>query len=277
VAALLAETRSEGSDPANIRWGMVALRERMQVPGTAAFRFAASHDSFDEDEEWAADFGANVAALQAGSGKAALQLALSSQWDTLTYLDIDVDATHFVVLHGLHRWSASARSINAGKIVAWVGETISTGPPDMWRLEDDNDKLFGEIPFARIDVLDLIKFYGTADMAETFLARGNHSQTDCTWVSRLIPIPTRWAPFFLDHPTLGVAVRRVTNLIRSVSTTRSEWVPLPAGADGLCMPQPCQPPHHKRDGPQLDTSPEIQGKPSREWPSLDAVERYRRG
>ena len=158
---------------------MVALRERMQVPGTAAFRFAASLDSFDEDEEWATDFGANVAAHQAGSGQASLQLALSSQLDTLTYLAIDINATHFAVLHGLRRWSASARSINAGKIVTWVGETISTGPPNMWRLEDNDNRLFGEIPFAWIDVLNLIKFYGFADMADMFLAQGDHSQTDC--------------------------------------------------------------------------------------------------
>ncbi len=222
MAALWEETRSEGSDPANVRWGMVALREHMQVPGIAAFWFAASINSFDEDDDWAADFGATIAALKAGSGQASLQLALSSQLDTLTYLAIDIDATHFLVLHGLRRWSASAQSISAGKVVAWVGETISPGPPDMWRLEDNDNKLFEDIPFAGIGVLNLIDFYSYAEMPETFLAQGDHSQTDCAWVSRLIPIQTRWAPFFLDHPTLGVAVRRVTDLIHSVSTARSE-------------------------------------------------------
>ena len=225
------QSPTKAIDTANrLRFGMEALRDNMTVPGTTAHRFAATMGSFDEDDAWADDFGAFVAATRDES--TALDLALSPAYKAQTYLCIDRNANSFVVLHGLRRWtpSPSSRSINSGRLVAWEGETIEDGgPPDLWRLDDEDDQLFRLCPFSGVDLRAMSNFYSTEHNDKTFFGVGDHSQRDDHWVSRLIPIPIGWAAFFVDYPPLGVAFRRVMDLINSVATDKADNFRILAG------------------------------------------------
>jgi hypothetical protein len=131
------------ADQPGLRFGMEALRDNMKLPGTVAYRFAATMGYFDEHDGWADDFGAFIAAIH--DEDTALELALSPGCEAQTYLCINRKSSCFVVLHGLRRWTAnpSSRSVNSGRLVAWEGETIEDGgPPDLWRLDDDDIQLF---------------------------------------------------------------------------------------------------------------------------------------
>jgi hypothetical protein len=121
------------ADLPGLRFGMEALRNNMKLPGTAAYRFAATMGNFDKHDGWANDFGPFIAAIH--DEDAALNLALSPGCEAQTYLCIDRNLSCFVVLHGLRHWTAnpSSWSINSGRLVAWKGETIEYGgPPDLW-------------------------------------------------------------------------------------------------------------------------------------------------
>jgi hypothetical protein len=130
-----------------------------------------------------------------------------------------------VVLHGLRRWTSnpSSRSINSGRLVAWEGETIKyEGPPDLWRLDDDDAQLFQLFPFAGVDLRKISHFYSNEDNNNKFFNVGDHSHQDGHWVSQLIPIPTGWAALFVDYPPLGVAFCRVMDLINLVVADKAD-------------------------------------------------------
>jgi hypothetical protein len=179
------------ADQPGLRFGMEALRNNMKLPGTGAYRFAATMGHFDEHDGWADNFGAFVAAIR--NEDTALELALSPGCKAQTYLCIDRNSSCFVVLHGLCRWTAnpSSQSVNSGCLVAWEKETIEDGgPPDLWRLDDDNAQLFELFPFAGVDLRKISHFYSNEDNDEFFFDVGDHSHQNGHWVSRLIPIPT---------------------------------------------------------------------------------------
>ena len=207
-----------------LRFGMEALRDNMKLPGTAAHRFATTMGTFDENDEWADEFGEFVAAIR--DEETALDLALSPACTAQTYLCIDRNSTSFVVLHGLRRWippSPSSRSINSGRLVAWEGETIEDGgPPDLWRLDDTDDQLFRLCPFAGVNLRELSLFYSEEENDNIFFGVSNHSHLGAHWVSRLIPLPMGWAAFFVDYPSLGLAFRRVMDLVNSVAADKAD-------------------------------------------------------
>jgi hypothetical protein len=206
-----------------LRFGMEALRDNMKLPGMAAYRFAATMGHFDEHNGWADDFGAFVAAICYED--TALKLALSPGCKAQTYLCIDRNSSCFVVLHGLRRWTAnpSSRSINSGRLMVWKVEIIEDGgPPDLWQLDDNNAQLFEWFPFAGVDLRKISHFYSNEDNDEIFFDVGDHSHQNGHWVSRLIPIPTGWAALFVDYPPLGVASRRIMDLINSVAADKAD-------------------------------------------------------
>jgi hypothetical protein len=54
--------------------------------------------------------------------------------------------------------------------VAWEGETIEDGgPPDLWRLDDNDAQLFELFPFAGVDLRKISQFYSNEDNDEFFL------------------------------------------------------------------------------------------------------------
>ncbi len=85
--------------------GMSSLRARMAVPGTTAWQFAATIGSLNAEDNWAKEYGAFVARLL--DEKTAMEMALSPGARTQTYLALTLQANTFVVLHGLHRWTAT--------------------------------------------------------------------------------------------------------------------------------------------------------------------------
>jgi hypothetical protein len=211
------------ADQPGLRFGMEALRDNMKLPGTAAYRFAATMGHFDKHDGWADDFGTFVAAIR--DEDTALELALSPRCEAQTYLCIDRKSSCFVVLHGLRRWTAnpSSWSVNSGRLVAWEGETIKDGgPPDLWRLDDNDAQLFELFQFAGVDLRKISQFYSNEDNDEFFFDVGDHSPQNGHWVSQLIPIPTGWAALFVDYPPLGVAFCRVMDLINSVAADKAD-------------------------------------------------------
>ena len=203
-----------------LRFGMDVLRDSMKVPGTAAHRFAATMGSFDDNDEWADEFGAFVTAIR--EEDTALEQALSPDHESQPYLAIDKNSSCFVVLHGLRRWTPN-RSRNSGRLIAWEGETTQQGdPPDLWRFDDDEAKLFQLIPFSEVDLRKVLEFYSDEGNDEKFIGVDDHSHEEGHWVSRLIPIPTGWAAMFLDYPPLGVGIRRITDLINSVAVDKAD-------------------------------------------------------
>ena len=212
-----------GTNTPTLRFGMDALRENMTLPGTAAYRFASTMGVFDAHDVWADDFGKVVEALRDEDN--ALDLALSQEYAAQTYLGIDRNTSCFLVLHGLRRWTPnpSSRSMNSGRLVAWEGETLQDGgPPDLWRLESDEAQLFQLVPFSGVDLKKVSQFYSDEKNDNEFFDVGDLSHHDGHWVSRLVPIPTGWAALFLDYPPLGVAFRRVRDLINSIATDKAD-------------------------------------------------------
>ena len=113
--------------------GMQALYERMELPGTSAARFAAMATlKYSSEEDWANEFGSLVDDLRVEDS--APMTALSPEAAGQTYLAIVRGSHTFLVLHGLQRWQARKRSsVNDGRIVAFVGETLHDNqPPDVW-------------------------------------------------------------------------------------------------------------------------------------------------
>ena len=201
--------------------GMQALYERMDLPGTSAARFAAMATlRYSSEEDWADEFGRFVAELRVESS--ALMTALSPAAAGQTYLAIVGGSRTFLVLHGLQRWQARKRSsVNDGRIVAFVGETVHDNqPPDVWRFGGREEDLFRLHGFEEIAPRPVSDYYQALDSHDdTFVAEA-HLGNEGLWVGALIPIPLMWAPLFLDYPNLGTTYRRVQDLVGGVDPTQ---------------------------------------------------------
>jgi hypothetical protein len=209
------------TEPVTLGQGMQALYERMDLPGTSAARFAAwATLKYSSEEEWANEFESFVAALRVEDS--ALTTALSPAAAGQTYLAIVGGSHTFLVLHGLQRWQARKRSsVNDGRIVAFVGETLHDNqPPDVWRFEGREEDLFRLHGFEEIAPRPVSDFYHALDSHDdTFFAEA-HLGDEGLWVGALIPIPLMWAPLFLDYPNLGTTYRRVQDLVGGVDPSQ---------------------------------------------------------
>ena len=201
--------------------GMQVLYERMDLPGTAAARFAAlATMKYSSDESWPDEFGSFVAALRVENS--ALRTALSPDAAGQPYLAIIEGSHSFLVLHGLQRWHARKRSsVNDGRIVAFVGETLHDNqPPDVWRFGGRDEDLFRLHGFEEIAPRPVSDYYHASDSHDdTFFAEA-HQGEEGLWVGALIPIPLMWAPLFLDYPNLGTTYRRVQDLVGGVDPSQ---------------------------------------------------------
>ncbi len=197
---------------------MAPLREQMVVPCTTAFHFAATMEEVDPEDNWADAYGTFVAMLRNESMALATALALEAM--AQAYLTLDLESKLFLVVHGLCWWVSTppSHSSNEGHLVAFEGETLQSGkPPDLWRFEGDDDKLFKLAPHAETVLSLIAQFYRIPGKNnDKWFDKARHDEAGL-WISRLIPIPTGWAALFLDYPDLGTAFRRVTDLINSVA------------------------------------------------------------
>jgi hypothetical protein len=197
----------------------------MAVPGTMAWRFAATINSLDAKDDWAEEYGSLVARLL--NERTAVETALSPAAKTQTYLALTPQANTFIVLHGLHRWTANppSRSVNEGRLMAFEGETLGKkghNPPDLMRFEEEEGQLFKRCSLKPIDLDRIANFYdGTFPKRDTaWFGEAKFDKEAGTRLGRLIPIPTAWAALFLDYPNLATALRWVRALISSVKMER---------------------------------------------------------
>ncbi len=201
--------------------GMSSLRARMAMPGTTAWRFAATIGSLNAKDNWAKEYGAFIAHLL--DEKTAMETALSPAARTQSYLALTLQANTFVVLHGLHQWTANppSRSVNEGWLVAFEGETLGKDghdPPNLIRFEEEEAQLFKLSSLTAIDLDRMTNFYnGTFPKWDTaWFGKSEFNEETGTRLGCLIPIPTAWAALFLGYPNLATALRCVRALISLV-------------------------------------------------------------
>ncbi len=107
-----------------------------------------------------------------------------------------------------------SRSVNEGKLVAFVGETIgedSREPPDLLRFDGEENVLFKLLSLAKIDLAQVTKFYDGSFLHRDhkWFDKATFNEVEGVRLGRLIPIPTAWAALFLDYPNVGTALRQV--------------------------------------------------------------------
>ncbi len=162
----------------------------MAVPGTTAFRFAASMGDINPEDNWANAYGTFVATLHGES--MALVTALALEAAAQAYLTLDLEAKTLLVVHGLCWWVSTPllRSSNEGHLVAFEGETLQGGePPVLWQFKGDNDKLFELAPLTKT-VLSLVpQFYRIPGKNNDKWFDEARPDKAGLWISRLIPIP----------------------------------------------------------------------------------------
>jgi hypothetical protein len=204
---------------------MSSLRVRMAVPGTTAWWFAVTIDSLDAEDDWAEEYGLLVARLL--DKRTAVETALSPATKTQTYLALTPQANTFIVLHGLHRWTANppSRSVNEGRLMAFEDKTLGKkghDPPDLMRFEEEEGQLFKRRSLKPIDLDCIANFYdGTFPQWDTaWFGKAEFDKEAGTRLGRLIPIPTAWAALFLNYPNLATALHWVRALISSVKMER---------------------------------------------------------
>jgi hypothetical protein len=140
------------------------------------------------------------------------------------YLVVMNRGEHMLVIHHLFRWKVpdSGRSHLDGRIVAIEGEVLDRhGLPHLWSFAKDEGRLLQLRPLS-VEALEYAaKFYRDGDRDDVFhdrqtLPLGVRGATVQT-CQRLIPIPVGWAHMFLDNPPMGVAYRRMIQLMTVVA------------------------------------------------------------
>jgi len=131
---------------------------------------------------------------------------------------------HVSVIHHLFRWKApeGGRSRIDGRIVAFEGEVLDGhGLPRLWSFAEDEERLLDFRPLS-VEALEYAaRFYRDGDRDDVFhdrhtLPLGVRGATVQT-CQRLIPIPVGWAHMFLDNPPMGVAYRRMLQLMTAAA------------------------------------------------------------
>ncbi len=210
-------------DTANggLRFGMAKLYQRMEIPGTAATRFAAAATQvYSSVEDWVNESGSLVAGLCVEHP--ALATALAPEAASQTYLAILGASGNFSVLHGLQRWPTGMRSsINNGRIIAFKGETVKDNqPPNVWRFEVDDNNVFRLQGFAEIEPSRVASFYHTPDKVDKNFYDEACPDDKGLWIGSLIPILMMWAALFLDYLNMGTAFRWVEDHVKSVEKAK---------------------------------------------------------
>jgi hypothetical protein len=204
----------------NLCHGMAPLCEGMAVSGTTAFHFAAKMEDVNPKDTWADAYSTFVPMLHDES--TALATALAPEAAAQVYLTLDLEDKLFLVVKGLRQWVSTppSRSSKKGHLVAFEGETLQGGkPPDLWRFEGDDDKLFKLASLAETVLSLVAQFYWIPGKNKDKWFDKARPDKAGLWISWIVPIPTGWAALFLflDYPDLGTAFRCVTDLINSVA------------------------------------------------------------
>ena len=199
---------------------MRTLQARMDKEGTAAARFA---ENAGEVTRWVDDYETTVASTKE-EGTRALEAALAPEAAHRTYLAIVNESGVFGVFHGLRRWTTGAKGVNEGRIVAFEGEVRADhGAPHVWRFEEEDEDVFDPVPLPDgVSFMAAVEYYGGVAQDSNFWEDVAPATNNEQWTGRLIPIPTQWAPLFLDYPNLGTAFKRALELVARVDQEEQE-------------------------------------------------------
>ncbi len=199
----LAASAKDENPPNNT--GMAKLGQNMSVPGTMAARFAKWAWKEGAAPGWKGNrayYRACVEAITRAPNP--LATALEPEAAERIYLAMVNGNGSFLVLHNLARFEepVGMRSWVGGRIMAFEGEVRDDfGLPRFLQFNEPDDDLF---------VLDLFPLPALHSAAIFYHRDGENdlrfhnkvvpSPPSGQRYSHLIPVPTKWAPCFLDNP-----------------------------------------------------------------------------
>ena len=204
-----------------VKEGMEKLEVLAEVPGSAAMRFAAKKPQ-GMDTFW----------TLAGEDtwEEALEVALEPGFsDDSIYLAILGGSDKVSVLHSLCRLTTPLRLKNpvTGKVAAFIGETRQKdATPNMVYFDEDTELASKKLPVVSFDkVVNHLQRHRTSPHADELV---DEDDVHLKEVSPLIPVPSEWAPFFVDNPTVLTAMERVKALMMTLQVEKMRrYLPLP--------------------------------------------------
>ena len=213
-----------------VKEGLKKLEALSERPGSAAMRFASKKPQ-GMDTFW----------TLAGEDtwEEALEVSLEPKFSKdAIYLAILGDGDKISVLHSLCRVTTPLRLKGpvTGKIAAFIGETRhKRSTPNMVYFDDDTELASKRLPVVKFDkVVKHIKRLGESPTADKLVDRDDGHVKE---VSPLIPVPSEWAHFFLDSPTILTAMMRVKALMMTLQASKMRrYEPLPGSlAAAACL------------------------------------------
>jgi len=237
-------------DSAPLEWvveadhkAMRALADNRSFRGTSASRMAADTRAAEAAPGWTG-VGANYAAWlrDLWGNPTNPDSVITDRAPERAYLVVMNRGKHMSVIHHLFRWKApeGGRSCLDGHIVAFEGEVLDGhGLPRLWSFAEDEERLLQLRPLAIEALGYAARFYQDGDRDDEFHdrqtpplgVRGAMVQT----CQRLIPIPVGWAHMFLDNPPMGVASRRMLQLMTLLADTAADQRLFRAFGDGVAL------------------------------------------
>ncbi len=215
-SSLAASAKDE--DPPN-NAGMAELGKNMLVPSTTAVQLAKWAWKEGAAPGWkgnGAYYRACVEAIMRAPDP--LAMALGPEAAGRIYLAMVNGDGSFLVLHNLARFEelAGMRYRAGGRIVAFEGEVRDDfGLPRLLQFNEPDNNLFALDSFPLPALHGAAMFYhqdGENDLR--FHNKIVPSSSGGQRYSCLIPVPTEWAPWFLDNPDLGTTFRRLIFLMQ---------------------------------------------------------------
>jgi hypothetical protein len=209
VKAREAKTLSTIPD-GDVKEGMKKLEVLAEVPGSAAMRFAAKKPQ-GMDTFWAL--------AGEDTWEEATEVALEPKFsEGAVYLAILGDRHTVSVLHSLCRLKTPLRAKNPviGKVAAFVGEVRPKDfTPNMVYFDEDTDLATRKTHVVKFDtVFNYINRHKRSPKADEMVDEGDVHMRE---VSPLMPVPSEWALFFLDNPSILTAMERVKALMKTLN------------------------------------------------------------
>ena len=222
---------------------MRALADNRSFRGTSASRMAADTRAAEAAPGWTGagtDYAAWLRDLRGNPTNP--DAVITDRAPERAYLVVMNRGQHVSVIHHLFRWKApeGGRSRIDGRIVAFEGEVLDGhGLPRLWSFAEDEERLLDFRPLS-VEALEYAaRFYRDGDRDDVFhdrhtLPLGVRGATVQT-CQRLIPIPVGWAHMFLDNPPMGVAYRRMLQLMTAAADTAADRRIFRAFGDGVAL------------------------------------------
>jgi hypothetical protein len=209
-----------------LHYDMAGLEAAMAVSGSMASCFAELARARQATAEEVATEHKAICHVIVDNQAGALESALGPKAKGWTYLAMLNAEGVFLVMHGLQWWAGppSGARNQHGKVVGFKGEVrMGTNVPNLWRFEEPEEQLLRLLTLPPVLLSDTARYY--ADRANNKYycttvapdARGAGWAPSC---GRLIPIPVKWVPMFLDYPDSGTAFRRLVDLVNLVDKAK---------------------------------------------------------